>query len=71
MSEKIDLLLYFGVYNLAHQHILCSIVCRPCPLGVGVGWGGVGWGGVEKALTISALSIVSPNMVWCLRRLEC
>ena len=45
MSEKIDLLLYFGVYNLAHQHILCSIVCRPCPLGVGVGWGGVGWGG--------------------------
>ena len=43
VSEKIDLLLYFGGYNLAHQHILCSTVCRPCPLGVGVGWGGMGW----------------------------
>lgn len=42
---KIYLHLYFGGYNLAHQHILCSIVCRPCPLGVGVGSGGVGWDG--------------------------
>ena len=65
MSEKIDLLLFFEGYNLAHQHILCSIVCRPRPLGVGVGWGRV-----EKALAILASSIVSPNMVWCLRRLE-